>query len=49
MLVYLSGTADLADSYHRYRGAVHIHTRYSDGSGTFAEVAKAAQRVYGKG
>jgi hypothetical protein len=34
-----------AERYHRYRGAIHIHTQYSDGSGTFEEVAAAAQKV----
>lgn len=29
--------------YHSYPGAIHIHTRYSDGSGTFPEVVDAAR------
>ena len=38
-------TAATADPYYRYRGAIHVHTRYSDGSGTFEEVAAAAQEA----
>ena len=29
--------------YFHYRGAIHIHTQYSDGSGTFPEVVDAAR------
>jgi hypothetical protein len=32
-----------SDEYYHYRGAIHVHTRYSDGSGSFAKVARAAQ------
>ena len=28
-----------------YKGAVHIHTRYSDGSGGMGEIIEAAQRA----
>jgi hypothetical protein len=34
-----------AAEYHRYRGCVHVHTRYSDGGGDFAAIAAAAEAV----
>jgi hypothetical protein len=37
-----ASSADAAP-HHRYRGAIHVHTTYSDGSGTFEEVMQAAQ------
>jgi len=30
------------DGYEDYAGAIHIHTRYSDGAGTFADIARVA-------
>ncbi|MFN3653611.1 MAG: PHP domain-containing protein [Armatimonadota bacterium] len=38
-----AGQAQNAPAYHVYRGAIHIHTEYSDGSGTFPEVVEAAR------
>ena len=32
-----------AAEYHSYPGAIHIHSEYSDGSGTFAEITAAAK------
>lgn len=32
------------DCYH-YSGAIHFHTQYSDGSGTYAEIAKTASSL----
>ncbi|HEY3283349.1 MAG TPA: CehA/McbA family metallohydrolase [Armatimonadota bacterium] len=39
--------ADGADppSYWRYRGCIHVHTRFSDGSGTMEQVTDAAQKA----
>lgn len=31
--------------YHRYRGCLHVHTRYSDGSGEFSDIADAARKT----
>jgi len=44
---YLEGPLPTEDSpkgnpFHDYVGVLHIHTRYSDGSGTFEELAQAA-------
>jgi hypothetical protein len=44
-LLLLQGSARGAAEYHRYHGCIHVHTRYSDGSGDFAEVAAAAQKA----
>ena len=30
--------------FHDYRGVIHIHTTYSDGTGTFEEIGRIAQR-----
>jgi hypothetical protein len=34
-----------AERYYRYAGAIHIHTTYSDGSGSFQEVADEASEA----
>lgn len=33
------------DAVYRYAGGIHIHSRYSDGSGTVEEIADAARRT----
>jgi hypothetical protein len=46
VLLLICQAAPVASAaYHRYRGCIHVHTRYSDGSGEFADVAAAAQKV----
>ncbi len=32
----------LDDGYHDYSGVIHIHTRYSDGAGTYEDIARVA-------
>ncbi len=40
---HAAGQNQVAPQYYHYRGAVHIHTQYSDGSGTFPQVVEAAR------
>jgi hypothetical protein len=44
-LLWHALAAATAAEYHRYHGCIHVHTRYSDGSGEFADVAAAAQKT----
>lgn len=41
-ILMMAGSAQAAEHWHNYPGAVHIHTVYSDGSGTVEEVVEAA-------
>ena len=36
----------LEDGYRDLAGIIHIHTRYSDGAGTFEEIARVANRLH---
>jgi len=45
LLVWLAAAVANAAEYHRYHGCIHVHTRYSDGSGEFADIAAAAQKT----
>ncbi len=40
-----TGNAKANDGYYRYSGAVHVHSRYSDGSGSISEIGAIADRV----
>lgn len=42
LLLSLPPSASSPARYYRYPGVIHVHTAYSDGSGSFQEVASAA-------
>lgn len=45
LVLILQATPAASQEYHRYRGCIHVHTRYSDGSGEFSDIADAARKT----
>ena len=41
VLLLVAACAQCAGAYYDYAGAIHIHTVYSDGTGTFDDIAAA--------